>query len=132
MTLTDSISQALTQIRNVLMRKGPTVDIPASRLIGEILEVLKRENYIDNFKLLKDTVQGSFRVYLKYDPEGNPAINNLRRVSKPGLRVYAKNNKIPRVLRGMGIAILSTSKGIMTDKEARNQKLGGEIICYVW
>ncbi|MFH1202204.1 MAG: 30S ribosomal protein S8 [Candidatus Omnitrophota bacterium] len=132
MTLTDPIAQGLNCIKNGYMAKKTTVDIPASKLLGHILEVLKREDFIDNFKLLQDTRQGNFRIYLKYDTQGNSVITGIKRVSRPGLRVYVRNNKIPRVLRGFGMAILSTSAGLMTDKEARLKKKGGEVICYIW
>jgi len=105
--------------------------VPASKTIKSILGILKKENYIDNFKLIEDKKQGILRIYLKYI-SGRPAIRNIKRVSKPGLRVYAKQDKIPSVLRGRGMAIISTSKGIMTDKEARDTGVGGEIIGYVW
>lgn len=113
------------------MAKKENVDVPASRITKSILEILKKSEYIDNFKLIEDKKQGILRVYLKY-LSGEPAIINLRRISKPGLRVYVKQEEIPRVLRGRGIAVISTSKGILTDNEAREQKLGGEVICYVW
>ena len=132
MTLTDPIAQGLTCIRNAYMAKKATLDISASKLLGHILEILKREEYIDNFKLLQDTKQGNFRIYLKYDAQGNSVITGVKRISKPGLRVYVKNDKIPRVLRGFGMAVLSTSGGLMTDKEARLQKKGGEILFYIW
>jgi len=131
MSKTDPIADFLTIIRNGLMAKKENVDVPASRITKSILEILKKSEYIDNFKLIEDKKQGILRVYLKY-LSGEPAIINLRRISKPGLRVYVKQEEIPRVLRGRGIAVISTSKGILTDNEAREQKLGGEVICYVW
>ena len=131
MSKTDPIADFLTIIRNGLMAKKENVDVLASRITKSILEILKKSEYIDNFKLIEDKKQGILRVYLKY-LSGEPAIINLRRISKPGLRVYVKQGKIPRVLRGRGIAVISTSKGILTDNEAREQKLGGEVICYVW
>ncbi|MDP2943785.1 MAG: 30S ribosomal protein S8 [Candidatus Omnitrophota bacterium] len=131
MSKTDPIADFLTIIRNGLMAKKENVDVLASRITKSILEILKKTEYIDNFKLIEDKKQGILRVYLKYS-SGEPAIINLRRISKPGLRVYVKQGKIPRVLRGRGIAVISTSKGILTDNEARQEKLGGEVICYVW
>lgn len=131
MSKTDPIADFMTVIRNGLMAKKENVDIPASRIAKSILEILKKNDYIDNFKLMEDESQGRLRVYLKYI-SGKPVITKLQRISKPGLRIYVRRDKIPRVLRGRGIAIISTSKGILTDKEAREQKLGGEVICYVW
>ena len=131
MSKTDPIADFLTIIRNGLMAKKENVDVPASRITKSILEILKKTEYIDNFKLIEDKKQGILRVYLKY-LSGEPAIINLRRISKPGLKIYVKQDKIPRVLRGRGIAVISTSKGILTDNEARQEKLGGEVICYVW
>jgi len=131
MSKTDPIADFMTIIRNGLMAKKESVDIPASRILKSILEILKKIEYIDNFKWIEDKKQGILRVYLKY-LSGKSAIKNLKRISKPGLRVYVKQNKIPRVLRGGGLAIISTSKGILEGEEAREQKLGGEVIGYVW
>jgi len=131
MSRTDLIADAFTMIRNAMMAKKEIVDIPASKQIKSILDILKKENYIDNFKLMEDKKQGLLRVYLKYIG-GQPAIKNIKRISRPGLRVYVKQKKVPSVLRGRGLAIISTSKGITTDQEARNLGLGGEIIGYVW
>ncbi len=131
MSRTDLIADAFTMIRNAMMAKKETVDVPASKQLKSILDILKKGSYIDNFKLMEDKRQGLLRIYLKYI-KGEPAIRNIKRISKPGLRVYVKQDKIPSVLRGRGMAIISTSKGIMTDKEARDLKLGGEIIAYVW
>ncbi len=131
MSKTDPIADFMTIIRNGLMAKKESVDIPASRILKSILEILKKNEYIDNFKWIEDKKQGILRVYLKY-LSGKSAIKNLKRISKPGLRVYVKQNKIPRVLRGRGLAIISTSKGILEGEEAREQKLGGEVIGYVW
>jgi small subunit ribosomal protein S8 len=114
-----------------MMAKKEIVDIPASKQIKSILDILKRENYIDNFKLMEDKKQGMLRVYLKYIA-GRPAIRNLQRVSRPGLRVYVKQKNLPSVLRDRGLAIVSTPKGITTNREARNLGLGGEIIGYIW
>ncbi len=105
--------------------------MPASRQLKSILGILKNEGYIENFKFIEDKKQGVLRVYLKYEA-GRPAIKNIRRISKPGLRIYVKRDKVPSVLRGRGIAIISTSKGIITDTQAKEQGLGGEVIAYVW
>lgn len=131
MSKTDGVADFLTMVRNALMAKKETLEVPASRIVGSILSILKENNYIDNFKLIEDKKQGRFRIYLKYI-SGKPAIIDLRRISKPGLRVYVKQDRIPHVLRGRGIAIISTSQGIITDQKAREQRLGGEVICYVW
>src|SRR3989338_1206113 len=131
MSRTDLIADAFTIIRNAMMAKKENVDFPASNTLKAIMEILKKENYIENFKLIEDKKQGVVRVYLKYIAN-KPAIRNIKRVSRPGLRVYAKSLKLPSVLRGRGLAIISTSKGIITDKEARDLKVGGEIIGYIW
>jgi len=131
MSRTDLIADTFTMIRNAIMAKKKDVDIPASNAIKSIVGILKREGYIDNFKLIEDKKQGLLRVYLKYI-SGKPAIRNIKRVSRPGLRVYLKHKKIPFVLRGRGLAIISTPKGITTDEEARKLGLGGEIMGYIW
>jgi small subunit ribosomal protein S8 len=131
MSTTDLIADAFTIIRNATMAKKENVDIPASNTIKAILEVLKKENYIETFKEIEDKKQGLLRVYLRY-LFGKPAIRNIKRVSRPGLRKYVKADKVPVVLRGKGIAVVSTSKGIVTDKAARELGLGGEIIGYIW
>ena len=131
MVMTDPIADMLTRIRNANQMKHDTVDIPASKLKKEILEVLKAEGYIIGYKIIKGDVQDTLRVNLKY-LNNERVVKGLKRISKPGLRVYAKTNEIPKVLNGLGIAIISTSKGIMTDREARKQKMGGEILAYVW
>ena len=131
MSLNDPISNFLTIIRNGLMVNKPTVDVPASQTIGKILEIFKQEEYIEDFRLMKNDVQGSYKIYLKYDKK-QPAIVGLKRISKPGLRVYSKSDKIPRVLNGLGTAVVSTSKGVVNGQDARKQKLGGEILCYIW
>ncbi|HNV23344.1 MAG TPA: 30S ribosomal protein S8, partial [Candidatus Omnitrophota bacterium] len=121
----------LTIVRNGVRGQKETVDVPASKLIGKILDVFKNDGYIEDFRLMKDSAQGTYKIYLKYEGK-KPAITGLRRVSRPGLRIYAKNNEIPRVLNGLGTAILSTSKGIFSDREARKIKTGGEVLCYIW
>ena len=131
MSLNDPISDLLTTIRNGVGADKETVDIPASKLNGRILEIFKSDGYIEDARLMKNNVQGTFKVYLKYDNK-KPAIMGLRRISKSGLRVYRKNNELPRVLNGLGTAVLSTSKGVISDREARKLKVGGEILCYIW
>ncbi len=131
MSRTDLIADNLTIIRNAIMAKKENVNVPASNTTKSILDILKKEGYIDNFKLIEDKKQGIVRVYLKYIA-GKSAIMNIKRISKPGLRVYVKADKIPLVLRGKGLAVISTSKGMMTNKEARQLRLGGEVIAYIW
>ncbi len=131
MSRTDLIADAFTIMRNAIMAKKENVDVPASNSIKSILGILKKENYIENFKLIEDKKQGLVRIYLRYIA-GKPAIRNIKRVSKSGLRVYVKKDKVPLVLRGKGIALVSTSKGIVTDKEARESGIGGELIGYIW
>lgn len=131
MSRTDLIADVFTMIRNAIMAKKENVDVPASGTVTAIMEILKKESYIENIKLIEDKKQGLVRVYLRYIA-GKPAIRNIKRISKPGLRVYVKRGKVPSVLRGMGIAIISTSKGVFTDKEAREAGLGGEVIGYIW
>ncbi|RJP28877.1 MAG: 30S ribosomal protein S8 [Candidatus Omnitrophota bacterium] len=131
MSRTDLLADAFTIIRNAIMIKKEAVDIPASSTLKSIVDILKKENYIDDFKSIDDKKQGIIRVYLKYI-SGKPAIKNIKRISKPGLRVYVKHQKVPSVLRGRGLAIVSTSRGILTDAQARELKVGGEIISYVW
>jgi small subunit ribosomal protein S8 len=131
MVVTDPIADMLTRIRNALTAKHETVEIPASKMKKAIADILLNEGYISNVEVKNDDVQGSIVVTLKYSKDGN-VISGLKRISKPGLRVYAKSNEIPKVLNGLGIAILSTSKGIMTDKQARANNLGGEVLAFVW
>jgi len=131
MSRTDLIADVFTIIRNALMIKRDVVDVPASSNIKAIMDILKKNEYIDNFKLIEDKKQGQIRIYLKYI-SGKPAIRNIKRVSKPGLRVYVKGKKVPSVLRGRGMAIVSTSKGIVTDKEAKELGVGGEVMAYIW
>lgn len=131
MSRTDLIADALTMVRNATMAKKEAVDVPASKNLNAIFEIFKKEGYIDNLKFIEDKKQGILRVYLKY-LGSKPAIRHLARASRPGLRVYVKHGKVPTVLRGLGLAVISTSKGLMTDKEAREAGLGGEIIAYIW
>jgi len=131
MQITDPIADMLTRIRNAVAAKHPTVNIPSSKMKKAIAEILLQEGYIKNFQLINDGIQGVIKVTLKYN--GNEkAIEGLRRVSKPGLRVYAGADELPYVLRGLGIAIVSTSKGVMTDKKARQENVGGEVLAFVW
>lgn len=132
MSLTDPMANALTKIRNALKAKKETVDIPFSKLTQGVLTLLKEKGYIRNFKLMKDNKQGVLKVYLRYTSTRQPVISGLKRISKPGLRIYVGRNEIRRVRGGLGLAILTTSKGIMTDKEAKEAKVGGELLCYVW
>jgi small subunit ribosomal protein S8 len=131
MSRTDLIADVFTIIRNAILIKRDTVDLPASGNIKSIMEILKKNEYIDNFKLIEDKKQGVVRVYLKYTA-GKSAIRNIKRISKPGLRVYVRGKKVPTVLRGRGVAIISTSKGVVSDKEARELGVGGEVIGYIW
>ena len=131
MALNDPISNLLTVIRNGVHAQKETVDIPASRLNGKILDTFKNDGYIEDVRLMKNNVQGTFKVYLRYENK-KPAIMGLRRVSKSGLRIYKKSDELPRVLNGLGTAVLSTSKGVVTDREARKLKIGGEVLCYIW
>lgn len=132
MAMSDPISDMLTRIRNAGKAKFNSIDIPGSKLKTELARVLKDEGFIRNYKFIKDNKQGILRVYLKYDEEQSNTIFGLERVSKPSRRFYVKSKDIKPVLSGMGIAILSTSKGIMTDKKARSENLGGEILCNIW
>ncbi|CAG7656664.1 30S ribosomal protein S8 [Paenibacillus allorhizosphaerae] len=132
MVMSDPIADMLTRIRNANVVRHETVEIPASKVKREIAEILKKEGFIRDAEYIEDNKQGIIRLFLKYGPNQERVITGLKRISKPGLRVYAKSQEVPRVLGGLGIAILSTSKGVMTDKEARQSKAGGEVICYVW
>ncbi len=131
MHITDPIADMLTRIRNANAAKHPTVDVPASNMKKAIAKILLDEGYIKNYQLIDDGTQGVIRITLKYNGT-EKVITGLRRVSKPGLRVYAGADELPRVLRGLGIAIVSTSKGIMTDKAARAQHIGGEVLAFIW
>jgi small subunit ribosomal protein S8 len=132
MSFTDPIGDMLTRIRNASAARHEKVVVPASRLKLRLAEVLKEEGYIQDFVRHDDGVQGAITIMLKYTPDREPAISEIKRVSKPGLRRYVPTTEIPRVLNGLGIAILSTSKGVMVDREARRQKVGGELICTIW
>ena len=132
MQITDPIADMLTRIRNAGSAKHATVDIPASKMKKAIAEILVEEGYIKSYQVVNEGAQGTIRVTMKYLAAGEKAITGLRRVSKPGLRVYAGAEELPWVLKGLGIAIISTSKGIMTDKQARKNHVGGEVLAFVW
>ena len=132
MNTTDPIADMLTRIRNANTSKHKTVDVPASKMKLGIAEILFREGYIKAFEEIKDENQGIIRITLKYDENGARVIDGLRRISKPGLRVYASKEDLPKVLNGLGIAIISTSQGLKTDKEARQLGVGGEVLAYIW
>ncbi len=133
MNTTDPIADMLTRIRNANSSKHKTVDVPASNMKLAIANILLKEGYIKSFEEIKvENNQGIIRITLKYDEKGSRVIDGLKRISKPGLRVYASKDELPQVLNGLGIALISTSKGIKTDKEARNEGLGGEVLAYVW
>ena len=132
MQITDTIADMLTRIRNAASAKHDSVDIPASNVKKAIAKILQDEGYINSFSVAEDEKQGVIRVSLKYGANKSQVITGIRRVSKPGLRVYSNVEDMPKVRKGLGIAILSTSKGIMTDKQARNANVGGEVLAYVW
>jgi len=132
MSLSDPISDMLTRIRNGIMASYDTVDIPSSRLKINIAKILKAEGFIKNYKIIPDRQHGLIRIFLKYDDKGSPLISGLKRVSKPSGRVYTRKDRIPIVLDGLGMSILSTPKGVMTDKQARKMGVGGEILCSIW
>ena len=132
MQITDPIADLLTRIRNASSAKHTTVEIPASNMKKSISKILLDEGYIKNVQFISDNKQGMIRLTLKYGEDRTPAISGLRRVSKPGLRIYTSCEKMPRVLRGLGIAIVSTPKGVMTDKQARKENVGGEVLAFVW
>lgn len=130
--MTDPIADMLTRIRNGNSVKHESVDVPASNIKKEIAQILLDEGFIKGYDVIEDGKQGIIRIELKYGSHGEKVISGIKRISKPGLRVYVKSDEIPRVLGGLGIAILSTSKGIMTDNKARKEGIGGEVLCYVW
>lgn len=132
MQITDPIADMLTRIRNANSSKHETVNIPASKIKVEIAKILLDEGYIAGYEVIEDGLQGVIKVTLKYGPNKQKVITGLKRISKPGLRVYASKDELPRVLRGLGIAIVSTSKGIMTDKKARSENVGGEVLAFIW
>ena len=132
MNITDPIADMLTRIRNASRSKHKTVDVPASNVKKSIADILFKEGYIKSYEEISDDTQGILRITLKYDEKGNKVIAGLKRISKPGLRVYAAKDELPKVLNGLGIALISTSKGIMTDKKARELGIGGEVLAYIW
>ena len=131
MNMTDPIADMLTRVRNAIMARHPRVLIPASKMKIAIAAILKEEGYIRDYDVVQDSTQGTLRISLRY-VEKRPVLNQIKRVSKPGLRIYARADRIPRVLGGLGVAVVSTSKGLMTDREARRRHIGGEVLCYVW
>ena len=132
MSFSDTIGDMLTRIRNANTAGHPTVEIPASKMKKSIAGILKEEGYIEDFEVIEDNKQGIIKVTMKYGADKERVISGIKKISKPGLKTYAKANDIPKVLGGLGIAIISTSKGIVSDKEARKLGIGGEVICYVW
>lgn len=132
MVMTDPIADLLTRIRNANMVYHESLEVASSNLKKEIVDILKREGFIRDYEYIEDDKQGILRIFLKYGPNNERVITGLKRISKPGLRVYVKADEVPKVLNGLGIAIISTSKGVLTDKEARAQRVGGEVIAYVW
>lgn len=132
MVMTDPIADMLTRIRNANSVRHEKLEVPASNIKKEIATILKNEGFIRDAEFIEDNKQGIIRIFLKYGPNNERVISGLKRISKPGLRVYVKSDEVPRVLGGLGIALISTSKGVITDKEARRQKIGGEVLAYVW
>jgi small subunit ribosomal protein S8 len=132
MVMTDPIADMLTRVRNANIVRHETVEVPASKVKEAIARILKEEGFIRDYERIEDGKQGILRLHLRYGPDRVRVIRGLRRISRPGLRIYARKDQLPKVLGGLGIAVVSTSKGILTDKEARRQGLGGEILCYIW
>ncbi|MFD1021219.1 30S ribosomal protein S8 [Thalassobacillus hwangdonensis] len=132
MTMTDPIADMLTRIRNANMVRHEKLELPASNVKKEIADILKREGFVRDFEYVEDNKQGVLRIFMKYGQNEERVISGVKRISKPGLRVYAKADELPKVLNGLGVAIVSTSKGLLTDKEAREQAVGGEVLAYVW
>ncbi|WP_338471346.1 30S ribosomal protein S8 [Niallia sp. XMNu-256] len=132
MVMTDPIADLLTRIRNANMVRHEKLEVPASNIKREIAEILKREGFVRDVEYIEDDKQGIIRIFLKYGSSNERVITGLKRISKPGLRVYAKADEVPRVLNGLGIALVSTSQGVLSDKEARAKKVGGEVLAYVW
>ncbi|MGM8216173.1 30S ribosomal protein S8 [Bacillaceae bacterium W0354] len=130
--MTDPIADMLTRIRNANMVRHDQLEVPASKLKRDIVEILKREGYIRDYEYIEDDKQGVLRLFLKYSSGNERVITGIKRISKPGRRVYAKADELPRVLNGLGVAVVSTSKGVLTDKEAREQAVGGEVLAYIW
>ncbi|KOP72253.1 small subunit ribosomal protein S8 [Cytobacillus horneckiae] len=132
MVMTDPIADLLTRIRNANMVRHEKLEVPASNIKKEVAEILKREGFVRDVEFIEDNKQGIIRIFLKYGSNNERVITGLKRISKPGLRVYAKADEVPRVLNGLGIALVSTSQGVLTDKEARAKQVGGEVLAYVW
>ncbi|MDD3024107.1 MAG: 30S ribosomal protein S8 [Syntrophomonadaceae bacterium] len=132
MVMTDPVADFLTRIRNGNMVMHETVEVPGSKIKISIAQIMREEGYIKDFEYIEDGKQGIIRIFLKYGPEKKKVITGIKRISKPGLRVYVGKDEIPRVLGGLGTAVISTSKGLMTDKKARKEGLGGEVLCYIW
>ena len=132
MTMSDPVADMLTRIRNANMVRHEKLEVPASNMKKEIAEILKREGFVRDVEFVKDNKQGIIRIFLKYGQNDERVITGLKRISKPGLRVYAKTDEVPKVLNGLGIALVSTSHGVLTDKEARAKQVGGEVVAYVW
>ncbi len=130
--MTDPIADMLTRIRNANMVRHEKLEVPASNIKKEIAEILKREGFVRDVEYIEDNKQGIIRIFLKYGSNNERVITGLKRISKPGLRVYAKSTEVPRVLNGLGVALVSTSQGVVTDKEARAKQVGGEILAYIW
>ncbi|MCD6079973.1 MAG: 30S ribosomal protein S8 [Candidatus Omnitrophica bacterium] len=132
MSITDPLADAFAKIKNAYRARKETVNLKGSKLLLAIMEIFKKEGYIKDYRFIEDDKQGIIRVYLKYVDKNRPALMDIKRISKPGRRVYVNKDEVPRVLRGIGIAVLSTSRGIVTDIQARKLKVGGEVICYVY
>ncbi|UCZ53382.1 30S ribosomal protein S8 [Bacillus shivajii] len=132
MVMTDPIADMLTRIRNANTVRHNSLELPASKIKKEVADILKREGFIRDYEFIEDNKQGILRLFLKYSANNERVITGIKKISKPGLRVYAKADELPRVLGGLGIAIISSSNGVITDKEARQQKVGGEVLAYVW
>lgn len=132
MTMTDPVADMLTRIRNANTAGHSSVEIPASKMKKNIAEILVKEGYIKSYELIEDDKQGIIKVQMKYGADKQKVISGIKKISKPGLKVYAKSNDVPKVLGGLGVAIISTSNGLITDKEARSLGVGGEVVCYVW
>ena len=132
MSMTDPIADMLTRIRNGIQARHERIELPASKLKVEVARILKSEGFISNYKLVEEKVQGTLRIYLKYAPDGEPVIHGIERISRPGRRVYRSKDEIPRVLGGLGLAIVSTSKGVLAGHDAAKNGIGGEVLCQVW
>jgi len=132
MVVSDPIADLLTRIRNANMVNNDRIELPGSKMKKALVQILKDEGFVRDFEWLDTGHQGTIRLYLKYGPNKTKVISGLRRISRPGLRVYAKKDQVPKVLNGLGVAVLSTSRGIMTDKRARQEGVGGEVLCYIW